>query len=381
MPDAVSRREFIARGSAAALACAIPLRTIAGPSQISVERHLLYVAEPGIRNYVEWGGVGVLVYDVSDNFRFVRRIPTTRLAAGESAENVKGICASAATGRLYVSTIKRLLCIDPITDALLWNREYEGGCDRMSITPDGHTIYLPTLEGPWWVVVDAATGDEITRIVRDSGAHNTICSLDGSRAYLAGLKSPYLSVVDTRTRTLASQVGPFGNVIRPFTIDGAQRRCYVNVNDLLGFEIGDIRSGKVLQRVEVPGFRAGPVKRHGCPAHGVGLTPDEKELWLCDGANSHLHVFDLTGSSPRLTHSLPVRDQPGWVTFTLDGRYALPSTGEVIDVASKRITTTLSDETGRAVQSEKVLDIVFSGARASRTGDQFGIGRRMVRSA
>jgi hypothetical protein len=380
MSDAVTRREFIARGSAAAIAFAIPLRAIAGaPSSLSAERHLLYVAEPGIRNYVEWGGIGVLVFDIDDGFRLVRRIPTMHLAAGESAENVKGTCASAATGRLYVSTIKRLLCIDLNTDALLWNREYEGGCDRMSITPDGRTIYLPTLEGPWWFVIDAASGDEITRIVRDSGAHNTICSLDGTHAYLAGLKSPYLSVVDTRTRKVTSQVGPFGNVIRPFTIDGAQRRCYVNVNDLLGFEIGDIRTGKVLQRVEVPGFKAGPVKRHGCPAHGIGLTPDERELWLCDGANSHVHVFDLTGSAPRLTHSIPVRDQPGWVTFTLDGRYALPSTGEVVDVASKRITTTLADEGGHAVQSEKLLDVVFSDTRATRTGDQFGLGRRVTR--
>lgn len=377
MSDVVTRREFLARSSVAALAGAIPFHhLLRGAANISTDRHLLYVAEPGIRNYVEWGGVGILVYDVADNFRLVRRIPTIPPAEGGSTENVKGVCASAATGRIYVSTIKRLVCIDLTTDALLWNREYEGGCDRMSITPDGRTIYLPTLEGPWWFVIDATTGDEITRIVRDSGAHNTICSLDGSRAYLAGLKSPYLSVVDTRTRTVTSQVGPFGNVIRPFTIDGAQRRCYVNVNELLGFEIGDLRTGKMLRRVEVPGFKAGPVKRHGCPSHGIGLTPDERELWLCDGANSHVHVFDLSRAAPRLTHSIPVRDQPGWVTFTLDGRYAVPSTGEIIDVASKRIVTTLSDEAGHAVQSEKLLEMVFSNGHAIKAGDQFGVGRQ-----
>ena len=113
-----------------------------------------------------------------------------QLAEGEAPENVKGICASAATDRVYVTTIKRMLCIDLLTDKVLWSREYEGGCDRMAITPDGRTIFLPTLEGPYWFVIDALTGDEQTRIVRNSGAHNTVCSLDGSRAYLAGLKSP-----------------------------------------------------------------------------------------------------------------------------------------------------------------------------------------------
>jgi DNA-binding beta-propeller fold protein YncE len=346
------------------------------PATSGREAHLLYVAEPGIRNYTEWGGIGILVYDVGNDFRLLRRIPTLQLAAGERAEPVKGICANAVAGRVYVSTTKRMLCLDLVTDALLWDRTYDGGCDRMSITPDGRTIYLPSFEGPHWHVVDAATGEVLTRIVTNSGAHNTVCSLDGTRAYLAGLRSPMLRVADTGTRTVVREIGPFGNVVRPFTVNGAQDRCYVNVNDLLGFEIGDLRTGKVLHRVEVPGFQRGPVKRHGCPSHGIGLTPDESEVWVCDGANSRLHVFDATSTPPRLIHSITVRDQPGWVTFTLDGRFAIPSTGEVIDVRTKRVVATLSDEGGRPVQSEKLLEIVFSDRGPVRTGDQFGLGRR-----
>ena len=61
-----------------------------------------------------------------------------------------------------------------------------------------------------------------------------------------------------------------------------------------------------------------------------------------------------------------MRDQPGWITFSLDGRHAYPSTGEIIDIASRRVVATLTDETGRAVQSEKVVEIVFTGDRPSR---------------
>ena len=68
--------------------------------------HYLYVAVPGIRNYVEWGGVGILVYDVRDGFRLVRRIPTLPEVAGKEPEPIKGVCASARTGRLYASTKK-----------------------------------------------------------------------------------------------------------------------------------------------------------------------------------------------------------------------------------------------------------------------------------
>src|SRR5262245_44433701 len=217
------------------------------------------------------------------------------------------------------------------------------------------------------------TGDVIAKIERPSGASDSINGPDGSRVYLAGLKSPLLSVADTKTHTVTNKVGPFSNSILPFTINGSQTLCFVNVNELLGFEVGDLRTGKMLHRVEVTGFQKGPTKRHGCPSHGIGLTPDEKELWLTDAANSSLHIFDATKMPPQQIMSIKLRDQPGWVTFSIDGRQAYPSTGDVIDTHTKRIVATLEDETGRHVQSEKLLEIVFSNGKPVRAGDQFGI--------
>ena len=172
------------------------------------------------------------------------------------------------------------------------------------------------------------------------------------------------------------EVGPFANVIRPFTINGAQTRVYVNVNDLLGFEVGDLKTGKVLHHVEVKGYEKGEVKRHGCPSHGIALTPDEKELWLADGHNSAVHVFDMTAAPPKQIATIKVRDQPGWITFSMDGRHAWPSTGEIIDAKTKKIVATLTDEEGRMVQSEKVVEVVFDGNKVVRTGDQFGMGQK-----
>ncbi|HJZ69673.1 MAG TPA: hypothetical protein VKF81_16225, partial [Blastocatellia bacterium] len=160
------------------------------------ERHLLYVAVPGIRNYLEYGGIGILVYDIDSSYKFVKRIPTWELPKGGTAENVKGIAASAKTAKVYVSTIKRLGCFDLLTEKKVWEKAYDGGCDRMAISPDGKLLYVPSLEGPHWHVVDALTGDVIAKIEPNSGAHNTIYGPDGSRVYLAGLKSPLLSVAD-----------------------------------------------------------------------------------------------------------------------------------------------------------------------------------------
>jgi DNA-binding beta-propeller fold protein YncE len=342
----------------------------------ATEQHLLYVASPGTRNYLEYGGVGVLVFDIDNGYRFVRRIPTWSVPEGGQAENVKGIAASARTGRVYVTSLTRMIAIDAVTGTTIWDKTYDGGCDRMAISPDGKILYVPQLEGPAWHVVNAATGDVIATIETKSGSHNTIYSAGGEHVYLAGLRSPSLSVADTKTHTVTSTVGPFDNMIRPFTVNGDGSRVFVNVNGLLGFEVGDLRTGKKLYHVEVEGYQKGQVKRHGCPSHGIALTPDEKELWLADCANSAIHVFDATVMPPKQMKSIQARDCVGWVSFSMDGRAAYSSTGEIIDAATKKIVATLQDETGRQVQSEKMLDLTIANGKVVRAGNQFGVGTR-----
>lgn len=346
------------------------------PQTAKDEKKYLYVAEPGIRNYTEMGGVGILVFDINNNHKFVKRIPTWEWKAGEVAENVKGVEASEKTAKIYVSTPKRVACFDLLTEKKVWEQEYEGGADRMSLAPDGKILYVPSFEGPHWLAVDALTGEIIKKIMTNSGAHNTIYGANGKEVYLAGLKSPLLTVVDPATHTIAKTVGPFSNFIRPFTVNGKQSLVYVNVNELLGFEIGDLKTGKMLQRVEVKGYEKGPVKRHGCPSHGIALTPDESEIWLADGHNESIHIFDNTVMPPKQIKSLKMRDQPGWITFSIDGKYAYPSTGEIYETKTKKMVLALRDEEGREVHSEKLLEIDFANGKPIRVGDQFGMGQK-----
>ena len=351
-----------------------PSSSVAAQPAGATERHLLYVASPGIRNYVQHGGIGIIVFDIDAGFRFVKRIPTWDAVPGKEPENVKGVAASAKTGRVYVTTINRMMALDAVTGKKLWDKTYEGGCDRLAISPDGKTLYVPQLESAFWHVVDAATGDVITKIETKSGSHNTVYAPDGTRVYLAGLRSPLLSVADPKSHQVVSTVGPFANVIRPFTVNGSNTLCFVNINGLLGFEVGDVRTGKKLYRVEVEGYKQGPVKRHGCPSHGIALTPDEKELWVVDGANNAVHVFDATVMPPKQTVSIALRDSPGWMSFSMDGRHAYSSTGEIIDAKSKKVVAALEDEEGRQVQSEKMLDLTIVNGKVTAAGDQFGIG-------
>jgi hypothetical protein len=345
------------------------------PACPAAEKHRLYVAAPGVREYLQFGGHGVLVFDIDDGHKFVKRIGCRGLGADGKPENVKGVCASAETGLLHISTLTKLQCLDLVTEKVLWEKAYPGGCDRMALSPDGKIIYLPTLEKDDWHVVDALTGDVRQKVSPKSGAHNTVYGLDGRWCYCAGLRSPLLTVVDTSTHTTARTIGPFSQFIRPFTVNGSQSLVFCCINDLLGFEIGDLHTGKMIQRVEIPGMKF-PVAKHGCPSHGIALTPDEKEVWVTAAHDRKLHVLDLTTMPPKPITTIDLHDEPGWITFSIDGRFAYPSTGEVIDAKTKKIIATLTDEEGRAVQSEKLLEIDFADGRPARAGCQFGIGRK-----
>ena len=103
MSATVKTGRCLAAALAAFLAETTPVRAEKPQDTGSRERSFLYVAVPGIRNYVEFGGIGLLVFDRDDGYRFVERIPTWPVLSGEQPENVKGIAASAIETRYGAS--------------------------------------------------------------------------------------------------------------------------------------------------------------------------------------------------------------------------------------------------------------------------------------
>ena len=45
-----------------------------------------------------------------------------------------------------------------MTEKTLWEKALPSGCDRMSITPDGKVLYVPSFEKDIWNVVDGDDG-------------------------------------------------------------------------------------------------------------------------------------------------------------------------------------------------------------------------------
>src|SRR4051812_25329568 len=88
----------------ALLLLALASRITSGSDRTTNRQRYLYVASPGVRDNLEWGGHGVLVFDIDEKHRFVKRIPLDGYGLDPKGKvlNIKGICANASTGRLYV---------------------------------------------------------------------------------------------------------------------------------------------------------------------------------------------------------------------------------------------------------------------------------------
>src|SRR5688572_22216734 len=105
--------------SAYALALLLAI-AITVPAAAQQTRRFLYVAVPGAGNETEYRGVGILVYDIDNGHKFVKRIPTFPVIAGQPSELVRGIAANARTRRLFISTVKRVAAFDLVTEKIVW---------------------------------------------------------------------------------------------------------------------------------------------------------------------------------------------------------------------------------------------------------------------
>jgi hypothetical protein len=69
--------------------------------------------------------------------------------------------------------------------------------------------------------------------------------------------------------------------VRPFAINAQGTLAFTTANRYLGFQVSDVATGRVLYTVPVPGFSVPPTFG-GLPSHGIGLSPDQRDLWLVD---------------------------------------------------------------------------------------------------
>ncbi len=311
------------------LVLALPaLALAADPAQV---RQKLYVTNSQ--------GDDVTVIDTATN-KVIGRI--------EVGPHPHGIAAPAAQDVVYV-TIEghgpgkpgELVWIDPKTDKVTRRMDTGPEPNQLAVTPDGKFAYVPVNDGHW-EVIDLDKGKIVERLFAGSGSrpHNTLCSADGKRMYLAPMGTPKkVFVADTATHKVIGEI-PLSNVVRPIALSPDEKRLYANVDGLVGFEVADVAERKKIQRV--PAELTAEQKKAASRSHGIGVRPDGKEVWTCDVEHFQVQVFDVTGDKPKQTHTIPIGSQVYWLTFRPDGKVCYVSARgasavAVVDTATKEV--------------------------------------------
>lgn len=348
--------------------CTASLRSLGADEAI---HRYLYAATPDGAQVESGSGMGIVVFDIDNGFKFVRRIQGPKLTSG-----ARGLTGSTDSHSLFYSTTdRRMGRLDLNTDQVVWENQYTGGCDRSSVLADGSKVFAPT--GFWegsdnggLVVIDGNTGKELHRIRVGKGAHNSILSPDGSRLFLGTIAT--LSVFDPKDeRPLQTipEVGESG--VFPFTLNSKLSLAFVCLGQHVGFDVVDLAQGKAIHRV-LAGEK--PIAHR---THGVALTPDESELWISDQIGKKLFIFDATQMPPTPKGSVELSvGGHGWVNFSLDGAYAWSHTPDVFDAHTKKQIATLRDENGKPFGSSKLIEVQMRGGKVFRVGSEFGLGRK-----
>jgi YVTN family beta-propeller protein len=254
-----------------------------------------------------------------------------------------GLVATAKGDRIYI-TIENatgdegeLLWFDPIDDQVTRRMKVGPRPNQPACTPDGKLVYVPCDDASWWVI-DTVQGEVIAKIATGGRPHNTLSSPDGKRMYLGPKGSYHVLVADTRLHKLAGEI-PLSDAPRPIAISKDERRLYANVDTLIGFEVADIPNRRVIHRVEaeVPADLLRTMSR----SHGIALTPDENELWMCDVYHDRTYVFDLSVEPPKQVATIEMQGGGYWICFSPDGSRCyiserIGNTVAVIDTATRR---------------------------------------------
>lgn len=102
-----------------AVACVALIAPLQLPAQ--QEQRYLYVAAPSGDADAD-RSIRVLVFDIADSHRFVKRLALWQADVPDERETVRGIAAGVKTGRLFISTTRRLAAIDLKAGSLVWER-------------------------------------------------------------------------------------------------------------------------------------------------------------------------------------------------------------------------------------------------------------------
>jgi YVTN family beta-propeller protein len=313
------------------------------------------------------------------------------------------LAASAATVRIYITNAAgdKIDVIDPVTNNVVQQIENYVGAHGVDFSPDGSRVYVTNELTETLDVLDRPTGALIKKVTLSGHPNIVAVAPDGKIVIAIARGKGGLDIVDPVTLTLKKTISTNGGRLHDVYItpdgkyvvggsipsktfytfdlakeelvwdfkmdlgvrcmavetnpDGSTKRVFTQLSSLNGFSVVDFAERREVTKVPLPesaiqydhgGYRTGE------PSHGIGITPDNKTLWVTSIPNNAVYAYDLATLKiigkvdlPNETvagHDTPISAVPEWVTFTPDSKYLYVSNAglrsvSVIDVPAMKL--------------------------------------------
>ena len=321
----------------------------------------------------------ISVYDIDAGHRLIKTIQTV-----PSVGDVRGVVASALTGKLYVAYrsdagVGMIYCLNLYNDTLLWNKAIDPGVDRLAISPDGRLLYVPTWEGgsaDYINVLESDSGNGVRRVHFSSRSHDASYPLSGpifQETKASDGSGNYLYLIDPGNYAV-SRVGPYSGILGPYAVDSISAHVVNNVTNLWGMQVADLKTGRIIT-ANIPNHPQGDPGL----LHGIGWSPDQSEAWQSSTwKDPRVFIWNMLNPMvPVLKKELVLRSGRGshWLTFDIKGDYGYIAPNKNGDEGTEIFDARAHVSVGVIGSSEDMLEIDFTNGKIDQVGDQYGIGR------
>jgi YVTN family beta-propeller protein len=340
-------------------------------------------------------GATIDVIDTATN-KIVQRI--------KGIDDAHGATFSPDGTRAYITSESEneLVEVDTRTGKLLRRvKMSEGTANVPTITKDGGRVFvcvnavrdaygiMQSQKGGYIDIVDTKSFQKVKSVSRKGGMHDCYSTPDGNYIIASSLGGKFLEVWDVKTEqpiwevnfdtgvtTTAQEIGP----------NGATRRLFSNLSDFRGFAVIDFASRTAAARVQLPDEPAGVLlgpkleRRNHIPTHGNEVSPDGKTLWVVSRGANGVFVYSLPDlkvikfiATPRVKGG-PAKTNgadPGWITFSHDGRtaYVCNAAANSVSAIDAR-TMAVVAEIPVGEQPDHVFTLVIPDSRRPTAGSK-----------
>jgi YVTN family beta-propeller protein len=234
-----------------------------------------------------------------------------------------GVAFSPDGSRAYISceAENTLWATDTKTGKLLGKASLSGRPNNIAVSKDGRRVFVGIMAGAGAVeVVDTASLKSTKTVAVKGGVHNTYVTADGKFVVAGSVVGKILTVIDAQTLQPAWEL-PFDSGVRPMAFesgaDGSTSRIFVQLSGLHGFAVVNFKTHAVVARITLPDQPGGGTAQAGAPSHGIGVSPDNKTLWVDSSVANAVFAYSLPDL--KVLGYVQTGEVPDWLTFTPDG--------------------------------------------------------------